>query len=183
MSRQRKPPLSPEESSLFREAVSDAQPLPDPGKIQPAVPSAKPYPQQTREVEQHALADSLSDHMPWDETEGNDEHGFLRPGMAHQTLRKLKRGHWAIQAELDMHGMVSDEARSNLIAFLAECRQHDARCVRIIHGKGLSSKNHEPVLKHKVRNWLMQRDDVLAFCQARQIDGGSGAVLVLLKAA
>lgn len=183
MNRQPKPPLPPEEADLFREAVRDAQPLPDLDKVQPPAPRAKPYPKQTRQDEQQALADSLSDHIPWEEAETGDELCFLRPGLTRQTLRKLKRGHWIIQGELDLHGMVSDEARMNLVAFLAACRKRDARCVRIIHGKGLGSKNREPVLKHKVRNWLMQRDEVLAFCQARPVDGGSGAVIVLLKSA
>lgn len=176
-----KPSLPPEETSLFREAVRDAELLPDPGKVQPPAPRAKPYPKQSRHDEQHALVDSLSDHITWEEAETGDALCFVRPGLTRQTLRKLKRGHWATQGELDLHGMVSDEARMNLVTFLAECRKRDARCVRIIHGKGLSSKNREPVLKHKVRNWLMQRDDVLAFCQARPVDGGSGAVVVLLK--
>jgi DNA-nicking Smr family endonuclease len=183
MSRQPKPPLPPDEADIFREAVSDAQPLPDPGKIHPPAPRAKPYPKQSRHSEHESLVDSLSDHVPWEQAETGDELCFVRPGLTRQTLRKLKRGHWAIQEELDLHGMVSDEARMNLVTFLAECRMRDARCVRVIHGKGLSSKNREPVLKFKVRNWLMQRDDVLAFCQARPMDGGSGAVIVLLKSA
>jgi DNA-nicking Smr family endonuclease len=88
-----------------------------------------------------------------------------------------------LQDQLDLHGLTVVEARELLIMFLNECRRHDARCVRIIHGKGLRSKNREPVLRNKVASWLMQRDEVLAFCQARRADGGSGAVVVLLKAA
>lgn len=68
-----------------------------------------------------------------------------------------------------------------LAAFLNRCMLEDRRCVRIIHGKGHGSKNRLPVLKNKVRHWLMQREDVLAFCQARTVDGGAGAVVVLLK--
>ena len=83
---------------------------------------------------------------------------------------------------MDLHGMLADEARAHTAAFLTDCKKSGVRCVRIIHGKGLRSKNREPVLKHKLRGWLMQRDEVIAYCQARQIDGGSGAVLVLLKA-
>jgi DNA-nicking Smr family endonuclease len=75
----------------------------------------------------------------------------------------------------------ADEARIALAEFLLHCSRNERRCVRIIHGKGLRSKNREPVLKHKLRHWLMQREDVLAFCQARPVDGGSGAVIVLLK--
>jgi DNA-nicking Smr family endonuclease len=86
-----------------------------------------------------------------------------------------------LQAELDLHGMISVEARQAVAAFLAECCKRGKRCVRIIHGKGLGSKNKEPVLRTKVKHWLMQKDEVLAFCQARTMDGGSGAVVVLLK--
>ena len=83
--------------------------------------------------------------------------------------------------ELDLHGLNREQARVQLVAFLAECQQRDSRCVRIIHGKGLSSKNNEPVLKLLVKSWLMQREDVLTFVQAAPADGGSGAVVVLLK--
>ena len=95
--------------------------------------------------------------------------------------RKLRRGGWVIQGELDLHGHTGDEARVALAAFLNRCMLEDRRCVRIIHGKGHGSKNRLPVLKNKVRHWLTQREDVLAFCQARTVDGGAGAVIVLLK--
>ena len=106
---------------------------------------------------------------------------YLRNGLAQQTVKKLRRGHWVIQDELDLHGLTSVEAREMLVDFLNHCRKNGFRCIRIIHGKGLRSKNREPVLKTKIANWLMQRDEVLAFCQARQVDGGGGAVVVLLK--
>jgi DNA-nicking Smr family endonuclease len=95
----------------------------------------------------------------------------------------LRGGHWVVQSELDLHGLRVDEAREALARFLAEVRRRGDRCVRIIHGKGLRSRNREPVLKSKVRGWLRQRDEVLAFVEARPIAGGSGAVVVLLKAA
>ena len=97
-------------------------------------------------------------------------------------MRKLRRGHWVIQNELDLHGMRSDEARAALAEFLRNADKRGLRCVRVIHGKGLGSVNKEPVLKGKVRNWLAQKAEVIAFCQARAADGGSGALLVLLKA-
>jgi len=177
------PPLSEEESSLFRATVGDARPLPDTGKT--VFPSHRPYPapRQTLLDERQALADSLSDHIPWELAETGEELSYLRPGMAPQTLRKLRRGHWVVQAEVDLHGLTSDEARAYLIEFLKECKKHGLRCVRVIHGKGLGSRNREPVLKKKAASWLMQRDEVLAFCQARPADGGSGAAIVLLKAA
>ena len=130
------------------------------------------------------LVESLSDTDPWEAGfEIGDELKFLRDGLASDTLRKLRRGHWLIQNELDLHGMIVAEARPALVAFLNECLHDGLRCVRIIHGKGLGSKNGEPVLKRKVCGWLMQRDEILAFCQARRTEGGGGAVVVLLRGA
>ena len=127
------------------------------------------------------MHDALSDHIPWDEIESGEELSYVRPGMSQMVLRKLRRGHWIIEGELDLHGLTRDEARLRMAEFLNTCKKRGMRCVRIIHGKGLGSKNREPVLKHKVRSWLMQRDEVLAFTQARPADGGSGAVIVMLK--
>ncbi|BCL75328.1 hypothetical protein JHS3_10640 [Jeongeupia sp. HS-3] len=123
----------------------------------------------------------MSDFWPWDELATGEELLYLRPGQKLDTLKKLRRGHWLVQAELDLHGYGSDTARQMVGEFLHAAQQAHRRCVRIIHGKGLSSRNQEPVLKHKLKNWLVQRDEVLAFSQARPADGGSGAVLVLLK--
>jgi hypothetical protein len=96
-------------------------------------------------------------------------------------LGKLRRGHWSLQAELDLHGLTSDEARDALADFLYEARQRGFRCVRVVHGKGLTSPNREPVLKGKVRKWLAHLDDVLAYSEAPRHAGGGGAVLILLK--
>ncbi len=87
-----------------------------------------------------------------------------------------------IQQHIDLHGLVSDEARAYVSEFISDCKKRGIRCVRIVHGKGLGSRNKEPVLKNKLRGWLMQKDEVIAYAQARQQDGGSGAVIVLLKA-
>ncbi|HVL74381.1 MAG TPA: Smr/MutS family protein, partial [Noviherbaspirillum sp.] len=94
----------------------------------------------------------------------------------------LRRGHWVIQGQLDLHGMRRDEAREALGEFLRNAVKRGIRCVRIVHGKGLGSVNKEPVLKNKVRSWLVQKDEVMAFCQARGDEGGAGAVVVLLRA-
>jgi DNA-nicking Smr family endonuclease len=110
------------------------------------------------------------------------EQTFLRKGLAGDVLVRLRRGQWSVQAELDLHRLNRDEARDALSEFLNEARNGGLRCVRVVHGKGLSSPNREPVLKGKVRHWLTQRDEVLAFCEAPRHAGGSGAVLVLLKA-
>jgi DNA-nicking Smr family endonuclease len=146
------------------------------------LPSPRPIPVQRLRDNRAALDDSLSDAIPWDAGfEAGDELTFKRNGIGPQTLKKLRRGHWVVQGELDLHGLTSIEARDKLVAFLAHCRRRGLRCVRIIHGKGLRSQNREPVLKQKVAYWLMQREEILAFCQARPCDGGSGAVVVLLK--
>lgn len=170
---------TPDDASLFRAAVGDVSPLPDPGRIAPTPARVAPTPRR-RTSDAPATPDLLSDHVPHDSAADN-ELGFLRPGVAPQTLRRLRRGHWPVAEELDLHGMNRDAARTSLVAFLNHCHLHLAKCVRIIHGKGLSSKNNEPVLKQLVRNWLIQRPDVLAFVPAQPAEGGSGAVIVLLK--
>ncbi len=174
--------LKPDEVALFRAAVKDAQPIASQGRVLPARILPAAIPRSLLRDEQSVLVDSLSDHIAWDDgVESGEELIFLRPGLRRDTLRKMRRGHWVIQDELDLHGMISTEARLAVTIFLATCRKRDLRCVRIIHGKGLGSKNREGVLRSKIKNWLMQKDEVLAFCQARAVDGGSGAVIVLLK--
>lgn len=175
-------PLSPDDLALFQAAVRDARPIAAHGRIESAPIATDPIPKSLLRDEQQVLADSLSDYIGWDDgQETGEELVFIRTGLRRDTLRKLRRGHWVLQAELDLHGLVSVEARQAVAAFLAQCGKRGLRCVRIIHGKGLGSKNKEPILRTKVKHWLMQRDEVLAFCQARAVDGGSGAVVVLLK--
>jgi DNA-nicking Smr family endonuclease len=118
----------------------------------------------------------------WDigqEHEG--EQTFLRAGLGTDVLGKLRRGHWKVQAELDLHGHDSEEAHDALADFLVDARSSGMRCVRVIHGKGLTSPNREPVLKGKVRRWLARWDDVLAYSEAPPHAGGGGAVMVLLR--
>jgi DNA-nicking Smr family endonuclease len=178
------PPLSEEEIALFRQAVADVRPLRGLNRIRLTPPRPWPEPRPASGDEQPGAADGLSDHISWyDMMESGEELVFRRPGLSHQILKNLRRGHWLIQSEIDLHGCNSDEARQQLVHFLNESRRFGLRCVRVIHGKGLSSKNREPVLKLKAANWLMQREDVLAFCPARPADGGGGALIVLLKAA
>ncbi len=170
--------------TLFREAARDVTPLPAINRAPLRRPLPRPLPQRRWQDDAQVLPDALAD--PWDASEHGDNGEtlfFARPGLPHAALRKLKRGAWVVRAQLDLHGLRSDEARLALVEFLHRCARQDHRCVRIIHGKGLSSPNREPVLKHKLRHWLMQRADVLAFCQARPADGGAGAVIVLLKSA
>jgi DNA-nicking Smr family endonuclease len=168
----------------FLEAVRDVQPLPDPGRVVHPPKPVTPLPFQRQQDDQQVLRDSLSEQTQPDvdlEFEAGEQLAFLRPGLPKQVLRKLRSGHWALQDQLDLHGSRSDEARALLVDFLALAVKRGHRCVIVVHGKGLGSKNREPVLRGKVGNWLAQRKEVLAFSQARPADGGSGAVVVLLK--
>ncbi len=166
----------------FLAAVADVTPLPAPNRVQHVRSKPKPLARQRLKDEQQVMRDALTDPFDWDAAVAlGDELLFARPGVPTAALRKLRRGNWVLRAELDLHGMTGEEARIAVAAFLSHCMRRDIRCVRVIHGKGLGSRNREPVLKHKLRHWLMQRDEVLAFCQARAVDGGAGAVVVLLK--
>jgi DNA-nicking Smr family endonuclease len=129
-----------------------------------------------------ALQESLSDEFSIDTLlEIDEELSFVRGGIGPDVLRKLRGGGWVTQDQLDLHGLRTDQARTALSQFVRDSVKRGMRCVRIIHGKGLGSLGKKPVLKNKVRNWLVQKDEVLAFCQARAADGGSGALMVLLK--
>lgn len=169
-----------DDTALFHAAMRDVAPLSGTNTVTPQHSPVPPVPRKRKQQAQLAAEDALSDHIAVEMEAGNDW-TYARPGMPHQTLRKLRRGYWEIQANLDLHGLTRDEARQKLSVFLDTCTQRMLRCVRVIHGKGLSSKNREPVLKTRIGNWLLQRMDVLAFCQARAEDGGGGAILILLK--
>lgn len=173
-------PSPGDEAGLFRSAVEDVVPARYSPRASLTPKPPRPIAKQRELDEQQVLVDALSD--PTDILiETGEELQFLRNGISTDVLRKLRRGKWVIQGQLDLHGMISAEARIALVNFLHQTEKAGARCVRIIHGKGLSSFNREPVLKHKVKHWLTQRDEVLAFAEARPTDGGSGAVIVLLK--
>jgi DNA-nicking Smr family endonuclease len=182
-----KRPLDPrvpeDEAALFRAAVRDAVPLRPSARSEPAPPAPPPVPVQSLLDEHAALHESRT--APLDDAaalESGDDLAYVREGISRQVLRRLRRGHWVVQDQLDLHGMNRAEAHEALAAFLRAAVRHARRCVRVVHGKGLGSKNREPVLKGKVKVWLARREDVLAFCQAPPAQGGSGAVLVLLRA-
>jgi DNA-nicking Smr family endonuclease len=171
------------EADLFRSSIGNVAPLAPRNKIQPVIVPPEPIAYQHLADEQAALQESISDEFTIETLLDSDASlSFTRNGIGADTLRKLRRGHWVIQNQLDLHGLRTDEAREALGEFLRMAGRHGHRCVRIIHGKGLGSVNKEPVLKNKVRNWLVQKDEVLAFCQAKASDGGAGALVVLLKA-
>jgi DNA-nicking Smr family endonuclease len=169
------------ETDLFRQAVADAEPLTHHGRFLHDIPPPPPIPLSRLRDEREVILESLRDPTDWDEaTETGEELSYIRPGLPRQILRRL-RGQWVAQAELDLHGLNRVEAKHELAEFLFECKRRGVRCVRVIHGKGLGSKNREPVLKTHVRHWLTQRDEVLAYVQARPAEGGGGAVMVLLR--
>jgi DNA-nicking Smr family endonuclease len=171
-----------DEEALLREALKGVAPLRDSGKASTRPPPPPPIPVQALREDEQVLHDSLSDLTPVEVgTETGEELVFLRPGLANLILKKLRRGFWATQDQLDLHGLRTDEARQLLVDFLNGALRDGMRCVRVVHGKGLRSVNAQPVLRAKVGKWLAQRDEVLAFVQARPEDGGSGAVMILLK--
>lgn len=174
--------IAAEEADLFKRSIGQVAPLPSSDKLHHPTPKPSAQARQHLADEQAALMESISDVFTYDTLlDTDDTLSYARNGIGPDTLRKLRRGHWVIQRELDLHGLRTDEAREALGEFLRDVRRHGLRCVRIIHGKGLGSVNREPVLKNKVRNWLVQKDEVLAFCQATPAEGGSGALIVLLK--
>jgi DNA-nicking Smr family endonuclease len=170
------------ERDVFRQAVGDAAPLRPTGRVDPSPLPVPPVAKQFERDESRALAESISDEIDVERLLDTDESlSWRREGIGPDVPRRLRRGDWVIQRQLDLHGLRVDEAREALAGFLAECLKREVRCVRIVHGKGLGSVNREPVLKGKVLKWLAQRDEVLAFCQAGPNDGGSGALVVLLR--
>jgi DNA-nicking Smr family endonuclease len=140
-------------------------------------------PRQRIQDEKAALRETLSDDFDASSLLDTDDGlSYRREGLGHDVLRKLRRGRWTIQAHLDLHGLRRDQAREAIAQFLHDATVQRLRCVRVVHGKGLGSPGREPVLKERVRHWLAQRQEVLAFVQARPADGGSGALVVLLRA-
>ncbi len=169
-------------AALFRHAVGTAEPLPDRNRIEPSRPLPEPKPRQREQDDAAVLREALEAPLSFeDRIDIGDEGVHLRDGLPRRILTDLRRGRWVVQAELDLHGLTRDEARSALGHFLHDALENGYRCVRLIHGKGLGSPGREPVLKHLSRGWLMQREEILAFCQARPHDGGEGALLVLLR--
>jgi DNA-nicking Smr family endonuclease len=170
------------EERLFELAVAGAQPLKDRGLAQIGRPRPAPLPQQRKLDEESALREALSDEIDVDTLLDTDEAlSFRRPEIGPDVLRRLRRGQWTIQAEVDLHGLTRDGARGRLADFVREAVQRGLRCVRVVHGKGHGSPGKMPVLKGKVRSWLVQKNEVVAFTQARAAQGGAGALIVLLR--
>jgi DNA-nicking Smr family endonuclease len=165
----------------FRRAVEGAKPL----RHEPRAPEekARPKPQArfTKADERNVLAESLEDDID------TIEHGygaalrFQRQHVGRRTMRKLQRGGYSVQDEIDLHGMTLEEAKPALSDFINYSASQGKYCVRVVHGKGLGSGHRGPVLKNAVNRWLRKWDCVLAFASTRQVDGGTGAVYVLLQ--
>jgi len=170
------------DSALFRKAMQGVKPLKC-DNVALGVPRRRPppVPKQRFLDEELVLEDMLSDNYDLAEMETGEELLFIRPGIQHSTLTKLRRGQYDVKKELDLHGMIVRVARVEVAKFLRDCQNRNIRYARIVHGKGYNSWQKQPVLKIQLNKWLRQRDEVLAFCSARQEDGGTGAVYVLIK--
>lgn len=170
------------EANLFRDSIGHVKPLNAAPRVVPDTPRPLPIAHQRKADDEAVLQESLSDEFSIDTLLEVDETlSYARSGIGADVLKKLRGGGWVTQGQLDLHGLRVDEAREAVGQFIRDSVKRGVRCVRIVHGKGLGSMNKKPVLKQKVRNWLVQKEEVIAFCTARAADGGSGAVMVLLK--
>lgn len=172
--------------TLFSRAVGTVRPLrgDHASRVIQRPQAVAPHARQRQLDEDVVLKEAMSDAFDAGTLLETDEDlSYRRPEIGIDVVHKLRKGHWSIQHQLDLHGLRRDAAREALGQFLRNCIRHHIRCVRIVTGKGLGSPNKQAVLKHQVPRWLAQRQEVLAFVQARPIDGGAGAVLVLLAKA
>jgi DNA-nicking Smr family endonuclease len=170
-----------EKDETFRDAMRDVSPIKATNRVEPYRPPRPPLAAKRHEDER-AVIEELARLTLDDDAEIEEDASYLRPGLPRDILRKLRRTHWVIQDDLDLHGFTGEEAAMQTAVFLADARRRGLRCVRIVHGKGLRSAGREPVLRKRIRKLLTRRDDVLAFVEPRGFHGGSGAVVVLLEA-
>jgi DNA-nicking Smr family endonuclease len=161
--------------------MSDAKPLRSETRAPDAAKKPKPKARFSRADRKDVLRESLQADIDATEESSGEGLRFHRASIGRRTMRKLARGNFSIQAEIDLHGMTVAEAKPRLADFLESCVRRGNLCVRIVHGKGLGSGTRGPVLKMSVNRWLRKWSHVLAFVSARQVDGGTGAVYVLLR--
>lgn len=171
-------PPTDEDRELFRKAVEGVRPLPSRAEP-PAQPKPAPRARFRRADEAAVMEESLAAD-PEAESDTGEDLSFRRRSVSLPVFRKLRRGEFSVRDEIDLHGLTALEARAALYEFLSDASFAGARCVRVIHGKGRRSGHQGPVLKRKLGRWLRVRGDVLAYCSARPVDGGTGAVYVLL---
>jgi DNA-nicking Smr family endonuclease len=173
--------MSDDDEAEFRRAMADVRPL----RVRRNAPSTalgtKVAGKSVRAKSQNVLRESLDVDIDPDTVDAGDELSFRRQGVRDDTVRKLRRGRISVQAEIDLHGLTRHAAHDALRRFLNDCVLRNLRCVRVIHGKGLRSGLAGPVLKIVVNDWLRKIENVAAFASARPVDGGTGAVYVLLK--
>jgi DNA-nicking Smr family endonuclease len=170
------------EKNLFARAAGQVQPLAVPARVTLVRELPPPVPVQLKLDEQRVLQEALSDEFDTSTLlDVDDAMSYRRPGVGTDVTRKLRRGDWSIQREIDLHGLRRDDAREALGEFIREAYRQGLRCLRVVHGKGLGSPGKTPVLKGKVQGWLVQKNEVMAFVQARASEGGAGALVVLLK--
>jgi DNA-nicking Smr family endonuclease len=168
---------------LFARTVGPVHRLPDPGLAELDLPRPAPHPRQRELDEAAALAESMSDEVNLESLLLTDDGlSFRRPGIGPDVVTRLRRGQWALQGEIDLHGHTRDQARDALAGYINECHRRGMRCLRVVHGKGHGSPGRQPVLKARVQRWLAQRIEVIAFAQASGPQGGAGALVVLLAA-
>ena len=169
------------ERDVFALTVGEVVPLRKPAMMAPRRSPPSPEPRQRQRDEAAVMHEALSDEFDVESLiETDDSLSYRSPGIGPEVVRKLRRGVWVIQGQLDLHGLRRDEAREHLTAFLHDAAAAGRRCVRVIHGKGNGSPGREPVLKAKAKSWLAQHRAVIAFTQARASEGGAGALVVLL---
>ena len=166
--------------NLFRNTIGPVKRIQH-DRVLPVRKKPRPVPYKTLAENRKVLDEMIDGPMDASELETGDELLFKRVGIQHRVFKKLRSGSYSVEAQLDLHGMTVPVAKAALTAFLSECHHKNRKCVRIIHGKGIGSKEGKPVIKNKVNHWLRQRRDVQAFCSARPIDGGTGAIYVLLS--
>jgi len=169
------------DASLFADAVGPVRALRRHDRADVPRERPEPHPRQRELDERRAMREALSDDVDVESLLLTDDGlSFRRPGIGPDVPARLRRGQWALQAEIDLHGLTREAARDALVAFLRESHRRGQRCVRVVHGKGHGSPGRQPVLKEKVQRWLAQRNEVIAFAQASGAQGGAGALLVLL---
>ena len=169
---------------LFARSVGPVHRLRDRRLAEVHRPRPAAHPRQRELDEQAAVRESMSDEVNLESLLLTDDGlSFRRPGIGPEVVGKLRRGHWALQGQIDLHGMNRDEARTALADYIRESQRRGMRCVRVVHGKGHGSPGRQPVLKAKVQRWLAQRTEVIAFAQASGPQGGAGALVVLLAGA
>ena len=170
------------EKNLFVRAAGAVKPIRDHRRVHLAPDQPPPIAVQQQLDEQRVLQEAISDEFDAATLlDIDDALSFRRPGIGTDVTRKLRKGGWSIQGEIDLHGLRREEAREALSGFVRDAHRRGWRCVRVVHGKGLGSPGKMPVLKGKVQSWLIQKNEVLAFVQARGDEGGAGALVVLLK--